>query len=60
MDDYLRHLQESYTYLPAGLTYWAVDGFYSNKKFVDGVVELNLHVVSKLRTDTNMRYLSGL
>jgi hypothetical protein len=57
MDYYLKHLQESYAYLPAGLKYWAVDGFYSKKKFVDGVVGLNLHVVSKLRTDADMRYL---
>lgn len=57
MDYYLKHLQQSYAYLPAGLKYWAVDGFYSKKKFVDGVVGLNLQVVSKLRTDANMRYL---
>jgi hypothetical protein len=57
MDDYLKHLQDSYAYLPAGLKYWVVDGFYSKKKFVDGVVGLNLHIVSKLRTDANMRYL---
>jgi hypothetical protein len=43
--------------LPTQLKYWAVDGFYSKKKFVDGVVGLNLHVISKLRCDANMRYL---
>jgi hypothetical protein len=57
MDYYLKHLQESYAYLPSQLKYWAVDGCYSKKKFVDGVVGLNLHVVSKLRTDADMRYL---
>lgn len=57
MDYYLKHLQDSYAYLPAGLKYWAVDGFYSKKKFVDGVVGLNLQVISKLRTDADMRYL---
>lgn len=57
MDYYLKHLQDSYAYLPARLKYWAVDGFYSKKKFVDGVVGLNLQVVSKLRTDANLRYL---
>jgi Transposase DDE domain len=43
--------------LPTSLQYWAVDGFYSKKKFVDGVVGLNLHVISKLRSDADMRYL---
>lgn len=57
MDAYLKHLQDSYAYLPAQLKYWAVDGFYSKKKFVDGVVALNLHVISKLRSDADMRYL---
>lgn len=57
MDDYLKYLQESYAYLPAGLKYWVVDGFCSKKQFVDGVVGLNLQVVSKLRTDANLRYL---
>jgi hypothetical protein len=57
IDHYLKHLQDSYAYLPAGLKYWAVDGFYSKKKFVDGVVGLNLQMISKLRSDANMRYL---
>jgi hypothetical protein len=57
MDYYLKHLQDSYAYLPTKLKYWAVDGFYSKKKFVDGVVGLNLHVISKLRSDADMRYL---
>jgi hypothetical protein len=57
IDHYLKHLQDSYTYLPVGLKYWAVDGFYSKKKFVDGVVALNLQVISKLRSDADMRYL---
>lgn len=57
MDYYLKHLQDSYAYLPTQLKYWAVDGFYSKKKFIDGVVGLHLHVVSKLRNDADMRYL---
>jgi hypothetical protein len=46
MDDYLQHLKDSYAYLPPRLQYWVVDGFYSKKKFVDGVVGLNLQVIS--------------
>ena len=37
--------------------YTVVDGSFSKKKFVDGVCELDLHVVGKLRCDANMRYL---
>jgi DDE superfamily endonuclease len=57
MDYYLKHLQDSHAYLPTQLKYWAVDGFYSKKKFIDGVAKLNLHVISKLRSDADMRYL---
>jgi hypothetical protein len=57
IDHYLKHLQDTRPYLPAELTYWAVDGFYSKKKFVDGVVALNLHLIGKLRGDADMRYL---
>jgi hypothetical protein len=35
----------------------AVDGFYAKTKFVDGVVELDLAVISKLRSDADLRYL---
>ncbi len=34
-----------------------VDGGFGKKKFVDGVRELDLHVVGKLRCDADMRYL---
>jgi Transposase DDE domain len=57
IDHYLNHLKHTHRFLPASVKYWAVDGFYSKKKFVDGVVELDLHVVSKLRNDADMRYL---
>jgi hypothetical protein len=57
MDDYLQHLQDTFPYLPTSLKYWVVDGFYSKRKFVDGVVALNLQVISKLRSDADMRYL---
>ncbi len=57
IDHYLEHLQHTRRFLPAGVKYWAVDGFYSKKKFVDGVVALNLHVISKLRNDADMHYL---
>lgn len=57
LDYYLQQLQEAVPYLPSRLTYWVVDGFYSKKKFVDGVVDLNLQMIGKLRNDANLRYL---
>jgi DDE superfamily endonuclease len=57
IDAYLQHLQNTAPYLPTSLKYWVVDGFYSKRKFVDGVVALNLQVISKLRSDADMRSL---
>ena len=37
--------------------YTVVDGYFSKQKFVDGVRELALHQIGKLRCDANMRYL---
>lgn len=57
VDHYLRHLNATHPYFPVGLNYLVGDGFYSKQKFVDGVVALNLHLVSKLRVDADLRYL---
>lgn len=57
IDHDLRHLRTTRPYLPASVQYLAVDGFYAKQKFVDGVLELDLAVISKLRTDANLRYL---
>jgi hypothetical protein len=57
MDHYLAHLQATRPFLPMGLKYWVADGFYSKQKFVEGVVGLELHLISKLRRDADMRYL---
>ena len=34
-----------------------MDGYFSKKKFIDGVANLKLHQIGKLRCDANMRYL---
>lgn len=39
------------------LKYLITDGYYSKVKFIDGVVDLGLHQIGKLRDDANMRYL---
>ena len=39
------------------LCYLLMDGAYSKQNFVDGVRDLGLHPIGKLRADANMRYL---
>ena len=34
-----------------------VDGYFSKQKFVDGLCTLDMHLVSKLRRDANLRHL---
>ena len=39
------------------LKYLITDGYYSKVKFIDGVTDLGLDQIGKLRGDANMRYL---
>ena len=57
IDHYLEHLQHSRQSLPPVVKYCVADGFYSKQKFVAGVVALDLHLISKLRSDADLRYL---
>ena len=57
VDDYLKHLQQDSSALPAGVRYVLADGYYSKIKFINGVCNLGLHLVSKLRHDANLRWL---
>ena len=58
VDAYLAHLNRV---IPkhdlARLRYLTADGFFSKVKFVDGVLALNLDLISKLRRDADARYL---
>lgn len=57
IDHYLEQLKQTHPFLPPAVKYYAADGFYSKQKFVEGVVGLDLHLISKLRSDADMRYL---
>lgn len=57
IDHYLQQIQDTQPHFPTRLKYLAADGFYSKFKFVSGVRALNLHMISKLRVDADMRYL---
>ena len=39
------------------LRYVIADGYYSKRKFLDGVRALGMHQIGKLRRDANLRYL---
>jgi hypothetical protein len=54
---YISQLQAAKPHLPSSIQYLAADSFYSKKSFVDSVCALNLHLISKLRKDANLRYL---
>lgn len=57
IDFYLEHLRETRPCLPEAVQYGVFDGYYAKRKFIDGVCELSLHAISKLRVDARLRYL---
>lgn len=57
VDFYLAQLHRHRPLLPAGIKYLAADGFYAKQKYVDGVQACDLHLITKLRADANLRYL---
>ena len=57
MDYYLLHLETVRPYLPSSVRYLTVDGYYAKESFVTGATALELHVMSKLRCDANLRYV---
>src|SRR6267142_3918155 len=44
--------------LPPGVQYHCVDGSYAKKKYIDEVVSLDLHAITKLRSDADCVFLS--
>lgn len=57
VDWYLKHLVEDKGALPAGVRYGVFDGYYAKTKFINGLLGQNLHLISKLRHDANLRWL---
>lgn len=49
-------MQAARRFLPPDIAYLAADGAYTKQKYVDAMVALGLHVVTKLRADANMRF----
>ena len=57
VDKYLAHLQKDRAALPQDIRHLVTDGYYSKKKFIDGVAALELEQIGKLRHDANLRWL---
>ena len=57
IDWYLEQLAATKPYFPKSVQHIVSDGFYSKIKWVDGVTDLGLDVIGKLRCDADMRYV---
>jgi IS4 transposase len=57
VDFYLAQLRQHRQLLPEAVKYLVADGFYAKQKYVDGVRACDLHLITRLRVDANLRYL---
>lgn len=57
VDAYLDHLRYTVSAFPTAVRHLVGDGFYSKRKWVDGVVDSGLEAIGKLRHDANLKYL---
>lgn len=55
-EQYLKQMQAHRDSLPTDIHYLVGDGYYSKKSWIDGIRELDLHVIGKLRCDASLRY----
>src|SRR6266850_5746324 len=57
VDFYKQQLRAHRHRLPPSVTYHCVDGYYAKKKYIDEVVNLDLHAITKLRSDADCLFL---
>ena len=58
IDFYLQQIRRNEKYLKEhNITHLAADGFYSKTRFIDGIIDMHLHQIGRLREDANLRYL---
>jgi DDE superfamily endonuclease len=57
VDFYKQQLREHRHRLPSDITYHCVDGYYAKKNYIDEVVSLRLHAITKLRSDADCVFL---
>jgi DDE superfamily endonuclease len=57
IDFYKQQLHDQRARLPERVQYHCVDGYFAKKKYIDEVVALKLHPITKLRADADCRFL---
>ena len=57
VDFYTQQLRAHRHRLPSRVKYHCVDGYYTKKKYIDEVVSLDLHAITKLRSDAACWFL---
>jgi len=57
IDFYKQQLRDQRQRLPPSVKYHCVDGYFAKKKYIDEVVALKLHPITKLRSDANCLFL---
>jgi hypothetical protein len=57
VDFYKQQLHAHRHRLPPSVQYHCVDGYYAKKKYIDTVVSLDLHAITKLRSDADCWFL---
>ncbi|HKA55812.1 MAG TPA: transposase [Candidatus Binatia bacterium] len=57
IDFYKQQLREQRQRVPERIKYHCVDGYFAKKKYIDTVVDLQLHSITKLRYDANCLFL---
>jgi DDE superfamily endonuclease len=57
IDFYKQQLREQRQRLPERIKYHCVDGYFAKKKYIDEVLALKLHPITKLRYDANCLFL---
>ena len=57
VDFYKQQLHAHRHRLPPSIKYHCVDGYYAKKKYIDEVVSLDLHAITKLRSDADCLFL---
>src|SRR4030095_4687295 len=57
VDFYTQQLRAHRHRLPSAVIYHCVDGYYAKKKYIDEVVRLNLHAITRLRSDADCLFL---
>jgi DDE superfamily endonuclease len=57
IDFYKQQLREQRHRLPERIKYHCVDGYFAKKKYIDEVVSLKLHAITKLRCDADCLFL---